>query len=113
MESPCIQEELPGREVEVTVSVTLSKTVRVMVDDYTVDVDQDENGKHVVYDFSNCNLHKAVVDQVTLPQNLAGCVEKIFEYDADLRASGMPKYLKDAIKDCRDWSVDDYEIVLE
>ena len=58
------------RKVEVTVSITLSKTVEVEVTDYTAEEDIDEENNHsTIYDFSECNLEQAVRNQVTLPNN--------------------------------------------
>lgn len=111
--APYNQVDLPEREIEVTISVTLSKTVKVMVDDYTVEESADEDGRYVSYNFSECDLNKAVEEQVVLPQNLAEFTERMFNHDLNLRAAGMPKYLKEGIKDCKDWCVDDYEIILE
>ena len=110
---PYNQVDLPEREIEVTISVTLSKTVKVMVDDYEIDMDADEDGRYLSYDFSNCDLYRAVEDQVVLPQNLAEFTERMFNHDLDLKAAGMPKYLKDAIADCKDWSVDEMEVIAE
>jgi hypothetical protein len=112
--APYNQVDLPEREIEVTVSVTLSKTVKVMVDDYSVEEDADEDGRYLSYDFSDCDLHKAVEDQITLPQDLAAFTERMFnQHCASLKAVGMPKYLKDAIEDCKDWLVDEMEVILE
>lgn len=110
---PDNQVDLSEKEIEVTISVTLSKTVKVIVGDYEVEEDADEDGRYLSYDFSGCNLNKAVEDQVVLPQNLAEFTERMFNHDLNLKAVGMPKYLKDAIGDCKDWCVDDYEVVLE
>lgn len=112
-DAPWNQVDLPEREIEVTISVTLSKTVRVTVDDYQVDEGTDEDGYYRSYDYSECDLNKAVEDQVVLPQNLAEYTERIFEHDLNLKAAGMPKYLRNAISDCKDWSIDDYEVILE
>lgn len=112
-DAPWNQKELPEKEIEVTVSVTLSKTVKIMVNDYEVEEDEDEDGKYVSYDFSNCDLHGAVEDQITLPQNLAEYTEKMFNHDLNLKAAGMPKYLKDAIADCKGWTVDEFEVIEE
>ena len=111
--APWNQVDLPEREIEVTISVTLSKTVKVMVDDYEIDMDADDDGRYLSYDFSNCDLNKAVEDQVVLPQNLAEFTERMFNHDLNLKAAGMPKYLKDAIADCKDWSVDEMEVIAE
>lgn len=111
--APYNQVDLPEKEIEVTISVTLSKTVKVMVDDYEVEEDADEDGRYLSYDFSNCDLHKAVEDQVVLPQNLAEFTEKMFNHDLNLKAAGMPRYLKEAIEDCKGWTVDEMEVIEE
>ena len=111
--APYNQIDLPEKEIKVTVSVTLSKTVKVLVNDYSVEEDADEDGKYLSYDFSECDLYKAVEEQVVLPQNLAEFTERIFNQDLNLKAAGMPKYLKGAIKDCKGWNVDEMEVIEE
>lgn len=111
--APYNQVDLPEREIEVTISVTLSKTVKVMVDDYVVEEDADEDGRYLSYDYSDCDLQRAVEEQVVLPQNLAEYTENMFNHDLNLKAVGMPRYLKDAIADCKDWCVDEMEVILE
>lgn len=108
--APWNQSDIPEREVEVCVSITLSKTVKVYVDDY--DFDEDDRG-HIYPDFSNCDLKRAVDEQYTLPQDMALFLRRIFNDDLDLRAAKMPKSLRDAVDDCSDWNVDDFEVVLE
>lgn len=74
-------------EIEVTVSITLSKTVRIYVDDYiqeAPEVDEDGHYYQGNIDFSECNLCQAVEEQITLPN------EKV-----------------------EGWNVDDFEVVLE
>lgn len=110
--APWNQVDLPEKEIEVTISVTLSKTVKVSVNDYTVEEDTDGDGRCLSYDYSDCDLHKAVEDQIYLPQNLAIVTERLFDQDLDLKAAGMPRYLKDAIEDCKDWNLDDFEVVI-
>ena len=58
--APWNEIELPPKEVEVTVSVTISKTMKVPVGDYIID----EEGEA---DFSNCDLKKAVEENIKLP----------------------------------------------
>lgn len=67
--APWNKKELPEREIEVTVSVTLSKTVKIKVNDYEANVEADEDGLYVDYDFSKCNLYSAVCEQIPLPQD--------------------------------------------
>lgn len=69
--------------LEVTISVTLSKTVTIQVEDYSEEVEKDEEGfTYVNIDTSECNLKEAVLNQVTLPQ-------EVF----------------------KDWIVDDFEVI--
>ena len=75
--APWNEKIVPDKEIEVTVSVTLSRTVKITVNDYTID----EEG---YCDFSECDLHKAVKEQIKLPQQL-----------------------------CKDWTVDEFEIIEE
>ncbi len=110
--APWNQVELPEQEIEVTVSVTLSKTVKVLVNDYEVEEDGDEDGRSLSYNFYGCDLKGAVEDQITLPQNLAELVEKVFNKDQKLK-DAMPRHLKDALEDCKDWCVDELEVVEE
>lgn len=69
--------------LEVTISVTLSKTVTIQVEDYSEEVEKDEEGfTYVNIDTSECNLKEAVLSQVDLPQ-------EVF----------------------KDWIVDDFEVI--
>ena len=81
-------------EIEVTVSITLSKTMVV-----TIDRESEET------------LSEVVEEQVVLPNNLALFTERMFNHDLNLKAAGIPLYLKNAIEDCKDWSVDDFEVI--
>lgn len=69
--------------LEVTISVTLSKTVTIQVEDYSEEAEKDEEGfTYVNIDTSECNLKEAVLSQVNLPQ-------EVF----------------------KDWIVDDFEVI--
>ena len=58
------------QKVEVTVSITLSKTVEVEIDDYTTE-EIDENGVYnTIYNFDNCDLEQAVRNQINLPSKV-------------------------------------------
>lgn len=113
--APWNQADNPEREIEVTVSVTLSKTVKIKVSDYEItDSGKDEDGEYFEdIDYSNCDLNGAVENQVTLPQDLAVFVERMFNQDLNLKAAGMPKHLRNAIEDCKGWTVDDMEVISE
>lgn len=111
--APWNQNSLPEKEIEVMVSITLSKPVKISVDDYSINVDETEDGQYLQYDFSDCNLEEAVKNQIALPQDLAEYIDNILKYDEPFKGANIPKHLKDAIEDCKGWNVDDYEIILE
>lgn len=70
-DAPWNQVDPEPRKIEVTVSITLSKTVEVEVSDYTTEEEVDEEGNHnIYYDYSNCDLEQAVRDQITLPNSV-------------------------------------------
>ena len=55
-------------KITVAVSITLSKSVVVEVDDYEKIPDIDEEGhKGYEYNFDNCDLKKAVIEQIDVP----------------------------------------------
>ena len=97
--APWNQADNPEREIEVTVSVTLSKTVKIKVSDYEItDSGKDEDGEYFEdIDYSNCNLKDAVKEQIVLPQS------------AHMYVKGNSKVQEDL----SNWCVDDLEINLE
>ena len=98
-DAPWNQVDNPKREIDVTVSVTLSKTVKIKVSDYEItDSGKDEDGEYFEdIDYSNCNLKDAVKEQVILPQS------------AHMYVKGNSKVQEDL----SNWCVDDLEINLE
>ena len=61
-DAPWNQADLPEKEIEVLVSVTLSKTVKVRVSDYKIaDCGKDEDGDYFEsVDYSECDLQGGV-----------------------------------------------------
>lgn len=98
-DAPWNQKENPEREIEVTVSVTLSKTIKVKVSDYDIiDSGKDEDGEYFEdIDYSNCDLKGAVEEQIVLPQN------------AYIYVKSNPK----VHENLSNWCVDDLEVNLE
>jgi hypothetical protein len=96
-EAPWNQVDNPEREIEVTVSITLSKTVKIKVSDYEItDSGKDEDGEYFEdIDYSNCDLKGAVEGQIVLPQS------------AHTYAKSNPK----VHEDLSNWCVDDFEVV--
>lgn len=97
--APWDQVDNPEREIEVTVSVTLSKTVKIKVSDYEItDSGRDEDGEYFEdIDYSNCDLKGAVEEQIALPQS------------AHTYVKSSPK----VHEDLSNWCVDDLEVNLE
>ena len=97
--APWNQVDNPEREIDVTVSVTLSKTVKIKVSDYEItDSGKDEDGEYFEdIDCSNCDLKSAVEEQIVLPQN------------AHMYVKSNPK----VHEDLSNWCVDDLEVILD
>ena len=97
-DAPWNQVDNPEREIEVTVSVTLSKTVKIKVSDYEItDSGKDEDGEYFEdIDCSNCDLRSAVEEQIVLPQS------------AHMYIKSNPK----VHEDLSNWCVDDLEVIL-
>ena len=98
-DAPWNQVDNPEREIEVTVSVTLSKTVKIKVSDYEItDSGKDEDGEYFEdIDYSNCDLKGAVEEQIVLPQS------------AHMYVKSNPKVQEDV----SNWCVDDFEVLLD
>ena len=98
-DAPWNQADNPEREIEVTVSVTLSKTVKIKVSDYEIsDSGKDEDGEYFEdIDYSICDLKGAVEEQVILPQS------------AYMYVKGNSKVQEDL----SNWYVDDLEVLLD
>ena len=98
-DAPWNQVDNPERKIEVTVSVTLSKTVKIKVSDYEItDSGKDEDGEYFEdIDCSNCDLKSAVEEQIVLPQS------------AHMYVKSNPK----VHEDLSNWCVDDFEVILD
>lgn len=106
-DAPWNQVDNPEREIEVLVSVTLSKTVKVKVSDYKIiDSGKDEDGNYFEdIDYSECNLKGAVEEQIILPQDAS---KYVAAYSAEAGFNSCPE--ADML---RDWNVDDFEVINE
>lgn len=109
-DAPWNQVDNPEREIEVTVSVTLSKTVKIKVSDYEItDSGKDEDGEYFEdIDYSNCDLKGAVEEQIYLPQESGSIIEKGIDYK---EIHGV-KYT-DIAEDLSNWNVDELEVIIE
>jgi len=103
LSAPWNEEDKKSKEIEVCVSVTLSKTVKIKVSDYTIiESGVDEDGEPFEdIDYSTCDLKKAVEEQIVLPQNAWNYI------------TPKSKAEIDALFDLKGWSVDEMEVILE
>lgn len=78
-------------EIEVTVCMSMSKSFKIKVSDYT----RDEEGINL----SNCDLEEAVRRQVYLPDEVGTLLDNA--------------NIKVAAKDLSNWNIDDFEIIVD
>lgn len=106
--APYNQVDPPDKEIEVLVSITLSKTVKVRVNDYTIEESgKDEDGSYYqIEDYSNCDLKSAVKEQITLPQ-------EAYIYLGNYAYEGGYTDPIPEVNDLKDWNVDEFEVILE
>lgn len=106
-DAPYNEKELPEKEIEVTVSITLSKTVKIKVSDYTVYSNENDNGNHFEeVDYSDCNLKEAVENQVYLPQEAGQLI-------SDFTINPVRDKNTAIVEDLSNWNVDEMEVILE
>lgn len=91
--APWNQEDPKPKSIQVTISVTLSKTVDIEVDDYDIDAEG-------YYDYSNCDLLKAVEAQIIMPQDAYNVIKGT---SLDVKRN----------QDLKDWNIDDFEVMLD
>ena len=104
-EAPWNKEEKPEKEVEVIVSITMSKTVKVKVSDYKItDSGVDEDGEpYEDIDYSECDLREAVENQIYLPYESGQLIDNLVGRDK----------AKDIIIDLSNWNIDEMEVIPE
>lgn len=109
--APYNQVEPEEIEVEVTVSVTLSKTFKITTTNYEVDEGRDENGYYRSLEYGD--LTEDVEQQVTMPQDMGEFVRRSFINELALKNAGMSMAMRQAIEDSSNWNVDEMEIIVE
>lgn len=108
--APWKESKYEDREIEVTISLVLSKTVKVKVSDYTIkDEGINEDGSYYCnYDYSECDLKKAVSNQIFLPYEAGECLRKIKDSSPSILTVADK-----SIEDLSNWNIDEYEVILE
>lgn len=94
--------------IKATISITLSKTVDLRVDDYDSTIDIDEDGdKRIIYDFNKCDLKGIVKQQIWLPNEAEEAFHDLV-YDDKVNSR-----FNNILSDFKGWNVDDFEVVEE
>lgn len=99
-DAPWNQRDPEPVNVEVQVTIVLTKTIELPVTDYIVEpggIDEDGLTIPNLYIFDDCDFRKALKDNVILPHQLADLVDK-------------GKVSKCNIEDCKNWELEDIEI---
>ena len=109
--APYNQVEPEPLVIEVTVSVTLSKTMKIKVNDYLEEIEDDEEGKHRNIDFSVCDLQSAVNSQIYLPQDSGLIFDNYISKYSNLKNESSYSEAKKIVDDLSDWNVDEMEVV--
>lgn len=92
-------EELPvDKDYEVTVSIVLNKTFNMRIPTY-----EDEK-------LTKEDLLEFIQGSAYFPQDLPDFVEAMFKEDLDLKAAGMPLYLKKAVASSKGWTLENIEV---
>lgn len=95
--APYNEEILGPKVIPVTISMSISKTLFIEVDDYKVDINEDDEGKqHIHYDYSECDLEKAVKNNCVLPTEVYSYIQ-----DSSIRES------------LKNWNIDDFIVIKE
>lgn len=97
------------KEVEVLVSVTLSKKVKVNIPSISESINRDEDGNPYVNesDISDLELEDAVMDQVFMPQELSEHIESYLNRHNYKINSSCMKILNDGAN----WDVDEFTVM--
>ena len=109
-DAPWNQSENPEKEIEVTVCISLSKTVKIKVSDYRItDCGKDEDGYYFEdVDYSDCDLKGAVEEQIILPHEVGQLL-----VDMDNNPIKTSHKIKSIKEDLCGWNVDELEVIMD
>ena len=94
----------PPRKVDVTVTMTISKTFTVETTEYTMEKDIDKDGNvGVIYKYADGALERAVDEQVTLPNQAYDELHHAVFLTEDYQA-------RDSMEDLEGWFVEDLQV---
>ena len=109
-DAPWNQADPEEKEIEVLVSLVLSKSFKIKVSDYEIrESGKDEDGQYYEdIDYSCCDLISAVKNQLILPNEVGQILKEVDEHPIDLSLK-----LNNIIEDLSGWTTDDIEVVIE
>lgn len=100
--APYNQKEKESMPLDITISITLSKTFRVETNDYE-DIELSDGSKSVSFD--NCDV-QSLAENIETPFDIASIVKNtVLKY-------GSNSEIK-ALKEADGWSLDEYEVINE
>lgn len=117
--APWNREDPEAVDVNVCVSVSMSRSTTISVDDYEAiewaDSDIDEDGriyhsKGIDYDFSNCNLNEAYSQQEFSPIELIEILQEYLKADMEGAFHTEGKRAKIILSACQGWTTDELEV---
>lgn len=97
-------------EVEVNVTLTLSKTFTIISDDYLVEDTTVDEDYYTTEKLKFNNLKGDFINQKVLPTELPLYIESMFKEDVELKLKGIPKYMERAIRDNKDWQIEELNV---
>lgn len=117
--APWNQTESKAELIEVTISQTFSKQLKIEVDEYETVKDADEDGVYFWNDYSGCNLKECVEKQcytindiLEKVQNLPKEFEElVFNNPNPINFNNFSDKLKKLAEACKDWNEDEMEVV--
>ena len=115
--SPWNEPAIPEKSFDVCISQTLSKSTRVITDDYCPEEDCDEDGSYMTANTSDTDWAAAYNKDHYTPLQLINLFkESLSEELNSITNKSNPdlkrkKYLEKLISECSDWTEDETEVV--
>lgn len=112
-DAPWNEKDIPKRTFNVCVSQTLSKNTRVLTNDYSPEINQEETGTYIDTDTSDTNWKLAYSEEHYTPLELIGLFKKHLENtlpDPIIDVKGYKESMR-LIKECEEWIEDEFEVL--
>lgn len=111
-DAPFNQIDNPEKEIEVLVSLTLSKSFKIKLDNYKVIKEEYEGEMVDKIDLSDVNLEEIVREQYCLPDMVSNTLNNICNYTNEFKDTDKVKEcINSLIEDLSLWNVDEIEVI--